>query len=385
MQQTNMFDGLKVAEDRVAARFKFGEVIRQKLLQAVEATRITDHLVYSRDVIVEPGVSSSVNGPPMYVHVKKGTAHDMSRLAFAQMCAKTRIPQRYMDDLFKMKGYWAQQLACENFNSMFKNAAFLKNNRFLMRSVNAEVRGFLSNRYALHLSTTPLLDRFDGYMSELGAKPIGALWSAIQVSLTMALPLVYQPYVGQHLLVGMSFYNSDFGAGTYRVCPAILDVENQFIITLWSAALDSITRIHLGPILEYDDLEITNSARGARTDRAARDMKKIIEDTLSKEFCDEMCKAIAKAQDTVITWDQFKTKISPLLTKEEVRDLQQRLKEKRETLPKIAVDEDGLPVITKWWAATVIGQMGAEAIDPDEKIKFQHAAGDFIKLPLKNI
>lgn len=373
MQQTDLFDSVKKAQNIIDVRFKYGAAKRGALFLEVGRNAIHDRLAVPSFLLFAPDgpgkVSVKVEGKWLEIHDH----------ALDQLCSKASpsLPIRFVDNLRAKKDVWADGLVCTNLNKLYGNA---KPESYLLRSVNDVLRGFLSNRYALHLSTDPLLHRFDSYAIELGAKPIGATWSDVRVNLEVALPFVYQPFADQHLLIGLSFFNSDYGAGTFTVSPSILDIDRNYSMVVPTDSLESIKKIHLGPLLTENDLNRVTSDRALRVDYNVGRMRMTMARNLSKTYCEAVCRAVAKARDTETTWGAIKKKLFGSLLKEELAELEKSLKERNARLPRIELDADGLPIPTNWWAASAVAQLADTMTDPDRKIDLQHTAGQFISI-----
>ncbi len=381
--QTELFDTAANAKKLLEHRFAFGLKRAEGLIGAVDRDDIQDHLVQHDKLTFDPdnGINVSFSTPSDWMHLK------IHPHALNQICGRVKLPLSYLQHLCRY-GDWGRELACHNLNRLYIDTPFQKQDggpaKFLMRTVGHTLRGFVSRRYALHLSTIPLLYRFNEYAREFDAKPIGADWSDVRFQLHTALPHVYTPFRDQNILVGMSFFNSDFGAGTFSVSPSVLDIDRGFSMVLPQLSLgatmskDLFKKIHLGPVLHPQDLNHMNSDRARRVDEVSVSMRNNMRQRLSADFCDSVCKAIARAQDTDTTWGTIKRSLAASLLKEELEQLEARYKARDAKLPALALDEDGLPIITNWWASVAVAELASNSHDPDRKIELQQAAGKFI-------
>jgi len=385
MQQTDMFDN-SLAVSSLEARFRVGALRAETLMNRIKVRPITDILIPHGKMEFFRG-----NGGDLELGVvREGQLASFVGIhphALSQMCSKVKAPLQFIKDLLDFDG-WGDDLARRNLNTLFANRPFQKQNnepaQFLLRLVNNKVQGFLSRRYALHLSTTPLIDRFMDYCEEQGALPIDATWSDTRMQVQCAMPHLYQPFPRQNIVIGMSFFNSDFGAGTFSVYPAVLDVERGFSMMLPEYSLGAtmtkelFKKIHLGPLIHAKDLNVIGSDRAYRTDEVGQQMRSNMRERLSPEFCRSVCQVIAKAYTTTTSWSSIKRALMGPLLKEELRCVEQMLKERNAKLPALTLDSDGLPVPSNWWAAQAVSFLASTEDDPDRKIDLQYAAGKFL-------
>jgi hypothetical protein len=382
--QTELFDPVDNAKRLLEQRFALGVKRAEGLTSAVGRDNLFDILVPHDRIWFEHTDKINLHFDDPLTGQVRFALHPH---ALGQICGKVKLPLSYVQYLNKYPT-WGVRLVCENLNELFQLTPFQKQDdkpaQFLLRTVGSTVRGFVSRRYALHLSTTPLLGRFDEYAKEFGAKPIGADWSDVRLQLHTALPYVYTPFKEQNVLIGMSFFNSDFGAGTFSVSPSVLDIDRGFSMVLPQLSLgatmsaDLFKKIHLGPMLQQRDLNNMNSDRAKRVDEVSVSMRNNMRQRLSPDFCDSVCRAIAKAQDTDTTWGTIRRSLATALLKEEIEQLEAKYKARDAKLPVLEVDEDGLPIITNWWASVAVAELAAQTLDPDRKIELQQAAGKFI-------
>jgi len=385
MMQTDLFDN-SVSLSLLEKKFQAGKMREAALLKHLEAAPIHDVLVPHNQMEFLRGNGGKLE---LRVILKDQVTQWMGvhRHALNQMCSKVKLPITYIDHLMKFDG-WGDNLARENLNGLFSQTPFKKQDgasaKFLLRTVNGIVLGFLSRHYALHLSTDPLLQRFIGYCEEQQAKPVDATWSETRLQLQYALPHVYQPFPRQNIVIGMSFFNSDFGSGVFSIYPAVLDIDRGFAMMLPQYALgetmdkELFKKIHLGPLLQAEDLNAIGSNRARRTEEVAQQMRSNMSERLSSVFCTAVCQAIAKSKDTTKAWATHKRVLAGMLLKEELACLEQMMKERHAKLPTIELDEDGLPVPSNWWVAQAVSFLASVEDDPDRKIDLQQEAGKFI-------
>lgn len=131
------------------ARTKFeAEIARGKdravaVIEQVETQIPVDRVVNNKalNFRVEMGVGG-----------KADVLEGFHRNALAQAAERAGMPLVYIDKLMT-KGDWGRELLAENLNELYHNG---ETARYLTRSVNGEVRGFLSNAYRrMHFAAHP--------------------------------------------------------------------------------------------------------------------------------------------------------------------------------------------------------------------------------------
>jgi hypothetical protein len=384
MQQTTLFTHINEAQKILDVRLEKHEKSYNSLLATLYSTRIEDQLVPHTDIMFlenDPFIECVLS--------KEDTAQQyrVHRHAFGQMCSKVKFPLSY-NDFLNGHGKWGMRLSCENLNTLFTETEFKRQNnapaKFLVRRVGPYIRGFLSRRYGLHLSTLPLLERFADYCAEQQAMPAEVVSSDVRVHVLSVQRHLYQPFPGQFFAMGMAFFNSDYGAGTFSTYPCLIDPIKNFSMVLsdldMAALIDEklFKKIHLGPMLSEEDLNPTNSARAKRTDDVSKAMRETVSKRVTASACETICKAIAKAKDTTVPWPRVHKALAKVLLEEELKQMSDFLLNKHHKLPKLDLDADGLPIPTNWWVSQAISEVALNTIDPDRIIDLQQEAGRFI-------
>lgn len=179
------------------------------------------------------------------------------------------IPLRYVDDLLAA-GEWGTELVAQNLNELYRTAA---PGRFLVRSVNGEVRGFLSDRYR-RLDTAPIVEAMIAESGRRGA----VIWSVhgLQTKwrIRLLLPDLFEPIPGEVVAYGLSFGNSDYGDGALHIA--------SFILRVWctngAVGEDVMRQVHIGRKLtdDADYSQRTYRLDTATTVSAVRDLTRSV-------------------------------------------------------------------------------------------------------------
>jgi hypothetical protein len=115
----------------------------------------------------------------------------------------------------------------------------------VLRSVNGEVRGFLSDRYR-RLDSRPIIEAFATADQQKGALPYDGYVTDTKVALQAIRPEVYEPIPGEMVAYGLSLENSEFGNGALSV--------RAYLLRIWCSNLaitqEEMRQVHLGRRLD---------------------------------------------------------------------------------------------------------------------------------------
>jgi len=154
---------------------------------------------------------------------------------------------------------WASSLLARSLTEHAANV--LGDNRFLVRSLNGQMRGFLSDKFR-RVDCRPGLDTLLGVSNKVGALVTDAIVTDTRASVRILIPRVTEIAPGEFVVLGLSWSNSDYGRGAQSI--------SMFAMRLWcynGAVLETgLRQIHLGARLSED---ITYSDRTMRLDAEA--------------------------------------------------------------------------------------------------------------------
>lgn len=319
--------------------------------------------------------------------VQGETGLTIHRHALSQFCTKTGLPLSYVDMLLR-QDIWGVMLATHNLQELMQDLPFKKQDgkprKFLLREVQGQIRGFLSRSYGIHFSTNPLFPRFLEECAVKDAVPIEAMMSDTRFAVKCALPYIFPLDKNEYLALGLSFHNSDFGAGRFGLREILWDpIHNRGAILQEpdSSLIDKglRDRIHLGPRLNEEDLSLTGGERAKRTELVAQHVRDTVQAMFSLEWTSQLCEVVKKAQLLEISWPSILRRVGTTLLKEELESLQEMLKTGDNALPSLQKNADGLPIPTQWWVASAVSFLASRQTDPDRKIELQEVAGRFIQ------
>ena len=137
----------------------------------------------------------------------------LHRNAIYQMAQTTDMPVKFLDSLQAVAESWGRELLAYNLQTVF-NRRFQKK-RYLLRSLQQEVRGFLSDSYR-RIDSRPVVEAFATAVQEKGALPYEGYVTDTKIAIQATMPEVYEPVPGEVVAYGLSLENSDFGMARCR-------------------------------------------------------------------------------------------------------------------------------------------------------------------------
>lgn len=374
---------LERAEEAAERRFELGEVEQNALLERVAKMVIRDKLVLPTGTKFE--VWDDANGAPE-LRIQYGAQPDriaIHKHALSQLAGKVSIPIAFVHGLnARDKTHeWKTHLLAHNMNKLFHSTPWAPDRngnptKFLHRIVGDELRGFLSRRFNRHLASAPLLRAFVETCTQTSARPIEAIASDVRVSLKCFLPHVFEAYPGQYICAGVEWSNSDFGAGKLTVSQTLWDPLRGTS----SVLDDTISRVHLGSLIEDSDIEMSDETAASEVDTLAKAIRDSVIAMLSEQSVKRLLEAIRVANEQEIPWSKLKGQLAKFLYKKDIESIEALLLNGDDVLdlPPPGFNTEGKLIPTRWWAATLISTMAARTKDEDRKIELQNEAGKLL-------
>lgn len=191
--------------------------LRAKLEAQIEEGRASAAAVLERiqnevpqDVVVSTDKLGFVaEGQQVIMHTgSHETAHRVHENALGQIAERASIPGAFARSLLT-RGDWGARLLADNLSTIFNRQ---DPTRALVRSVNGQARGFLSDKYR-RIDCRPIVDAFAAGCQKLGAVPVEGVGGELRIAIKALLPVVFEPFPNEIIAVGVQISNSDFGAG----------------------------------------------------------------------------------------------------------------------------------------------------------------------------
>lgn len=251
--------GLKEAQQHLEEQIHNKVKSAQRIIEMVQNATPVDRIVGTKGVrfsfrTEEPpqpikAEKNAIVLPPKHTilmgtrqhNAKNAFEEDLHKHALNQAAGRAGVPETFVNRMLE-KPYGAE-LICENLNTIFSKE---EPSRFLVRSVDGQVRGVLSDTYR-RMDSRPILDAFATTCKELGAVPVEGVGGDLRFSIKALLPQVYvaggkKRGSEEVFCFGASLSNSDFGCGALSL--------QFFLWRIWCSNTatreDSLRRVHLG-------------------------------------------------------------------------------------------------------------------------------------------
>ena len=226
--------------------------------------------------------------------------------ALSQAAERAGVPWTFVERL-RGHGNWGHGLLAHNLNEIHRRA----DSRFLIRTVDGEARGFLSDKFR-RLDNRPILDAFCKAAAEVGAVPVEGYAMDTKVAVKALLPRVFEPVPNEVMAFGLKFDNSDFGDGALSL--------RVFMLRLWCTNYaitdEALRQVHLGGKLP-DDVVFSDRTYRLDSDRSASMVRDIVATELSPERVEEVCEVIRKANAEGVTVSRVAEFLKRHVTKSE--------------------------------------------------------------------
>jgi len=365
----------RLARERLETRFRLGEREQTALLERVSKMVIVDKLVPPARMYF-----SWKGGVRVAYGSEDATAMPIHGHALSQMCGVAGIAKVYVNRLAKGEA-WEHTLLVHNLNELFHRGKYKDRRgqpaKFLSRSVDDEVRGFLSRSFNRHLASAPLLRAFIASCGQMGAKPVEAGASPIHFSLKCFLPYVFEPVDGEFLSVGCGWANSDFGSGRMRVALSGLRVSSGTT----SVLEDAISRVHIGSVIQESDIELSDEASRKEMEAQAEAIRSSVHKLLEPANVTRLLKLVRMAHEEAVPWHKLKDELGRLLQKKELETVEEMLRSNADDiidLPPPSYNDDNEPVANRWWASNVLGHLANKESSVERKKDLQTLAGSIL-------
>lgn len=287
-----------------------------------------------------------------------GVTQGLHKNALGQAAERVELPTRYVNDLIAKNQPWARELAAKNFGELFSH---LNGDRFLLRSVGEEVRGFLSDKYR-RLDARPILDSFIGAIQPFGALPVEGAVTDTKISIKIVLPYIFEPIPNEVMLFGAEYVNSDFGNGALTM--------NTFVDRLWCtnfARGESLLRqVHLGARLA-ENVAFSQKTYHLDTQTMASAISDMAGNALGPESVNGYLALVKAANEEKVEGREVTEWMKKRLTKGEVEAA---------TTAFNSPDVEMLPAGNTRWRMSNALSFIAKKAEPERALELQRFAGE---------
>jgi len=341
----------------------------RKIMEAkIEAGRASAMAIFERihnevprDAIVRANALGFRSDEGLVVEYGNASA-TIHKHALGQMAAKAGVPGAYLAELAN-GGQWQRDLASEILRKHFGEGSDA-GQRFLVREINGQARGFLSDRYR-RLDSRPLLETFASVCQKVGAVPVDGTGSDTRVTMKAFLPMVFEPVPNEVLCLGIEWGNSDFGAARHTLRPLIW----RLICTNKATMEDSMAQVHLGGRLS-DDIQFSARTYQLDTQTSVSALKDVITQVLGPAKVNATLGAIKAAHEKNINWTTLKTQLARKLLKNEVAAIE------------AAYESDDVINMPEgkslWRASNAVSWIAGRTEDADRKLELERIAGEVL-------
>lgn len=343
--------------------------LREKLEKEIDSGRASAAVViekvqkeFPHDEIVPTAVLKfGTTGGALILH--KGGGNDMQTIhehALGQIAERASVPMPFVRGLLG-NGDWGRDLLAHNFQTIYSNG---EKKKFLLRSINGQVRGFLSDHYR-RIDCRPIVDAFAKGCEKIGAVPVEGLGGDTRVAIKALLPMVFEPFPDEIIAIGIVLSNSDFGNGALSL--------RAFILRL--ACINGVIReevlrqIHLGGRLD-ESMIFSKKTYELDTKTMCSAVSDIMTTALGPDKVNASIEAVKAASDKKIS------DVGALL-----KQLQKSLLLKSEADEVKKVFNDGgieqLPVGQSMYRMShAISWVAKAAKTPERRLELEQAAGE---------
>jgi hypothetical protein len=205
------------------------------------AGQVIEHVMnhQPQDFIVKANALQFVGNGGLKVALQN-SEFGVHRFALGQIAENANLPVKFLDSLTASD--WGRALVAHNLSEIFKHRDA---KRHLVRTLNGEVRGFLSDSYR-RLDSRPIIEAFVSGVRRLGALPYKGIVTDTKVAIQAILPDVFEAIPGEVIAFVLSLENSDFGNGALSLRVGALRIwcDNLAVFE------ENMRQIHLGRRLD---------------------------------------------------------------------------------------------------------------------------------------
>lgn len=355
-------EAAKEARGKFEAQIENGRNRALAVLNQIEAQLPVDRVVPAKSL------KFTVEGEELQITFPDAgrTQEGFHRHAVSQAASRAEMPLSYIDKLMG-KGQWGKELVAENLNQLYANTS--PKTRVLTRSVNDQVRGFLSDAYR-RLDSRPIVDQFIAAVQAFGGIPLDGFALETRIAIKAVLPMVFEPVPNEVLIFGVALENSDFGNGALSLRTFIerLACTNRMISN------EDLRKIHLGARLG-EDLGLSERTYLLDSQTMASAVNDIVTKSLSAESVNGLLENIKMANEQKIQPAQMQEFLKRHLSKEEAgRVIEAYNSPEIEMLP---------PGNTTYRMANAISWIANQTKDEDRRLDLMHVSGLVLDPPKK--
>jgi hypothetical protein len=337
------------------------DVIRQ-----VENDIPEDAIVLGKKLYFEPG--EALPNLPVPVTVvrpdgRKLGLHDHALMQVAEKADASGLRQ-FIRDMQERGDEWAAKLIAHNLNELYHNQE--APNRYLLRQVRGELRGFLSDKFR-RLDSRPLLDAFIHAVAKYGARPLDGFALDTKIKVRAMVPKVYEAYPGEIMAFGVQLTNSDYGDSQL----AISGIVDRMWCTNLATTQDVLKKTHLGARLP-DDVIFSEETYALDNKAYASAVKDVTKGVLSEGAIHGYLQQVNQANEQGMT----ATEINAWIKKNQLNKEDAQLAIAKFNSPDVELLPAGQ---TAWRWSNALSWLANETEDERKRLDLQDLAGSLLK------
>ncbi len=339
-----------------------GRAHAQKVIEHVLNNQPTDYLNSGRDIKV---VRNEDNGSLAIEHFDEKNnpvRHTLHRNALSQLANTADLPVRFVDSL-ETVGPWGRDLLRHNLQTIL-HERFAKK-KFLLRTLNGQARGILSDSYR-RIDSRATVEAFAEAVQQKGAMPYDGIVTDTKIALQAIMPEVYEPVPGEVVAYGLSLENSDFGVGPVSV--------RAYLLRIWCTNLavtqETMRQVHLGARLDQSVFYSRKTYElDARTTVSA--LRDVIKTQLDATSLARKMESIRVANDQTLSTEEAHNRLKKVLQKGDAEDVEKAF---------VSSDTYNMPAgKTLWRLSNAISWVANQVQDnPERKLELQKLAGSVL-------
>jgi hypothetical protein len=307
------------------------------------------------------------NSVLMGLHNRKAKNYFQSGLhknGLDQVAERAGIPGTYVNRLLERP--YGRALIVENLSTIYRQE---ENKKLLVRQVNGQIRGVLSNAFK-RMDSGPIIEAFAKACADIGAQPVEGVGGDLRWAIKAILPMVFQPSKKQGteelIAFGVQLSNSDFGKGTLS-----LNAFMTRVICTNYATLEQVLRqAHLGARLT-DDMEYSEKTYKLDTQTQVSAINDLVRGVLAPDKVNALVGRIGEA---------LEERIDPKNAWQELPKMG-LLKGEVDKVKELFIDGD-VEVLprgtTKARLANAVSWFAKSAATPERRLELEEIAGELL-------
>lgn len=283
--------------------------------------------------------------------------------ALGQVFERGKIPGAYAKSLLDSpapEDAWQRELLKHILTEHYAH----QDSRALVRSVDGEVRGWLSDHYR-RLDDRALLDSFIGEAQRAGAVPFEGVASDLRSSIRVILPEIIEPVPGEVLVLGASWTNANFGGAAYGISAFLL----RLVCLNGAIGSSQLRQIHLGGRLP-ENITFSAETYAKDTETMVSATRDVVRGALGPAARDTLIAGIREAASGDFDFGARWKAISKSLTKGEQESVRS------------AFEGDDVVMLppgkNAWRFSNALSWVANTAKDGERKIELQALAGSVL-------